>query len=413
MLFPDDPVVERDGALDVSGYNAALEQQAKEVHRLAGVLSSDDPDVVANRISRFDREAAAAECSWPRHTPLLAGEIAKLSNRSKAWLQATIDAECAADIVTPFLMATIQTSHTSGDWEDLVGRCLDQPALIVAAVYALITQPDPPEILLDRAVKAAVPFDSLVEELCWHGSVPSKTLRLLLSHDGNAIAGAAAMGEWMSPNHPVRTECAQEWQAAMLRTPDGNHKRMHTLGRILRSDPILARDWLLERMIRGERFHFIYPEAPVNHAIAVLDAEARWAVLSAVSNFWGAERFIAALVGDDLELFSRWLSVPLDANCRLAPLGGRPTGTWVAKAKIAYRAGLQVSAIVNSTFSNSHFWSGEESDYWAGWEQDFDALCSNEDSEIVRIAERGRKTAAERRAAAVTAERREDIYGTR
>jgi hypothetical protein len=166
-------------------------------------------------------------------------------------------------------------------------------------------------------------------------------------------------------------------------------------------------------MARRERFHFFYPNGPVKQAVAALDSEGRWAVLSAVPDYWGVEELIAALVGDDLELFERWLSTSHRAAWRLAPLAGRPTDAWAAKAKIAYRAGIRIDAIINVARTSHHFWSGEESDYWASWEHDFALICNHEDPDIRRLAEHGRKAAAERRADALKAERREDVYGTR
>jgi hypothetical protein len=209
VLFPGDPGVQRDGTLDMSQFDAALERQQEEARHLAATLSSADPEMVAARLAQFDQEAAAVEHSWPRYTPLLAGEIAQRSDRPRAWLQATIDAGCAADVVVPFLTATIQASPVTANWEDFAERCLERPALVGAALYALITHPAPPAPLLRQALKAAGPFDSLVEDCCRRGLVPSETLRSLLTHDDSTIAGAAAVGEWLSAHNPVRSECVQ------------------------------------------------------------------------------------------------------------------------------------------------------------------------------------------------------------
>lgn len=378
VLFPGDPTDGLGGEFDMSRFDAALQQHGDEVRHLATMLSWEEPDAVAARIARFDREAAAVEHAWPRHTPLLASELSQRGERPEAWLQATIDAGCAPDVVAPFLMATIRASQSSADWEDLAGRCLEQPTLVGAALHALITHPAPPAHLLRRALEAAGPFEPLIEDCCRRGSVPSDTLRTLLTHDDCIVAAAAAVGEWLFSGGSVTLECAQEWRAAVLRMPDRNHQHVHTLGRILSADPGLARDWLVERMARCEPFYFDYPRGPVQHAVAALDAEARWAVLSAVPDQWGVEELVAALVGDDPELFRRWLTAAHHDGLRLAPLAGRPTDTWAVKAKIAYRAGVRIDTIIRATWTHRHSWSGEESDYWASWERDFARLCNHE-----------------------------------
>jgi hypothetical protein len=126
--------------------------------------------------------------------------------------------------------------------------------------------------------------------------------------------------------------------------------------------------------------------------------------------FWGAE-VAPRLVGDDAELYRRFLADGRLKPIHLAPLGERPIGAWLAKAAVALKAGFSREEVALAAFRPSgHYW-GDQSEFWRSWLEAFTALATNSDPILREVGVIGRAEAERRIAEARREERREAVYG--
>ena len=79
--------------------------------------------------------------------------------------------------------------------------------------------------------------------------------------------------------------------------------------------------------------------------------------------------------------------------------------------KLALSKGYTHQDIVFATYGRSQFWHGPDSEYHAGWENSFAKLIENDDEDIRKIGELGKKMAGESRARALEKEKKQAIYG--
>jgi hypothetical protein len=179
---------------------------------------------------------------------------------------------------------------------------------------------------------------------------------------------------------------------------------------IFRSDPSIASDWL-ELRIRENPAALHREDHLVNAAFDAINAEQRRRLLGKIpQGFWNQE-VVAGLVGDDPELYAVLLADKRLQSFHLAPLGGIPNDTWVAKAILALDAGCSPANVTEAAYGSSRSWIGEESAMWAEWEERFGGLLSHHDLRIRTLGQVGQKSARARRERALRRERQEAIYG--
>lgn len=186
-LFP----AEKFGA---NNWQAMQEQQISAVRKLGTVWVNDDPVKVLERIARLETAARAVNKTYPRHTPMLCEEIATYTERPLYWLRASLDHEMSSDLVVPFLNKA--ASNGEDGWRDVACECLREPALESAAIFVVLTNPEPPLNLLYEVLDRLGRLANAVEIYCMRSQVPEGTLTRLLRHEDPKVAAAAAVGEW-------------------------------------------------------------------------------------------------------------------------------------------------------------------------------------------------------------------------
>jgi hypothetical protein len=232
---------------------------------------------------------------------------------------------------------------------------------------------------------------------------------LLLKHDNTFVSTQAAIGAWCTPpKGEIRDSIAPEWRAAALRAEG----EQFWLAEILKSDELLAFDWLMSRVEKKhDLIHYhVWKEAEA--AISVMSIEHKAAVLQHVEDDgYTGSLLIIELVGNDLRMYREILKYPRLDKFHLSPLHGHPTGSWIEKAILALDAGYSPEQVAEATLGYGSSWSGQESEMWQGWINDFEVLSGHGDSRIREVARIGAGAARERQTVAVAKERREAIYG--
>jgi hypothetical protein len=393
---------------DVEDWKAAEEQQISAVRELANVWSKLNPVRVIERIVSIEHEAQSTGVTWPRWTPLLCLELARDTMSPNAWIRAMIDADAAGDLVAPFLRRAAEVEEPG--WVELALACLERPTLRWVTISLVLTLFDPPENLLAGVLQEMDGYAQLVEILCLRNEIPEHLVGRLLRHEDAAIANAAAQGEWRAgPQRTVRDSLRSDWREVVKNSVVNDY----WFSEILKSDPLLAYDWLQNR-ISKESFELYRYERAVKAAVSTLDVDARRRILRQIPATYEFEELVDYLIGGNLDLYRDLLSDERLQPFHLVPLSGYPEGVWVEKARLALDAGYSIEEVAYVVRHFPHMelaWVGKESDLWADWIERFDRLCSHEDERIRKVGEAGRVAVEERRDRALKQERNEAIYG--
>ena len=281
--------------------------------------------------------------------------------------------------------------------------------LEAAAVKVILTTSDPPQHLLDQALQRAAKYVHIVELCAMRGTIPLPTLRRLLEHPDDAVAGEAAYGEWSSaPHGSVRPELVQEWRSAALRDPVGYHQVV-----ILESDPSLSYDWLERRIRTGERLWFFNERDPVAMAVDALDRNERRSILDLLRNETADPRLVARLVGEDEALYAELLSMESLNWEHAAPLMGELNAGWIRKARVALAQGMDPKAIAGATLMQFGVFSGSHSSVLAERLAELERFAEVQEADIAQILEIAiahQKATLENQ---VAAEHHEAVHGLR
>jgi hypothetical protein len=248
----------------------------------------------------------------------------------------------------------------------------------------------------------------LVEHASALGRIPKGTLARLLVHDDPQICAAAALGEWQAePQGKLRIDLLCDWRAAISRAQEDEYE----LGEVLKTRPALAHGWLRRAVTTSSKALLTFtPGHAVVKAAAALDHEHRLSVLRAVHPSSRHNSLVRLLVGDDLDLYRRFLADSELTRVHLWPLNGHPVGLWPEKAKLALAAGFSANEVAYAAYGDLLSWE-VESLMWQEWAEQFAKLCSHEDTGVRAAAEVGREHAQKRREKALEEERLEAIYG--
>jgi hypothetical protein len=284
---------------------------------------------------------------------------------------------------------------------------LQSPQLRVVGISIALTAETVPRDLLEAALNSLNGLSEIVRSLAQQGTIPVDRLRRLLEHPDPGVAGAVAVGEWLSnPRGSVRESLREEWRRVVVATQG----EKHWLGQILSQDSELAREWLFGYLSRRERTFFRDHYAS-RTAVQALNRADRQRVLQGLpEDFWDVE-LTAALVGNDLNLFRELLATEKPIWIRLAPLVGKPTEEWIEKAKLAFEAGFTAEQIVSAAYG--HVWggSGKLSDGYEAWREAFQPLVAHADERIREIGNIGRARAERERDRALQREHAEGVRG--
>jgi hypothetical protein len=378
-------------------------QQTEEGRRLAARWAEESPSTVAQRLAHFQREAEATEGGSRGGMPaFVCYEIAERVATPGVWVDAFCDADLGADVVEPFLSRTVNTAEEG--WHERLTRCLKGAQTQGVAARVVLQLAEPPADLLDCVIECLPAHPGVVDSLCFQSRLSEDRMRLLLRHSDPEIASRAAIGEWHSvPVSKVRPAIYADWRAAVVRCVKYASEQM------LRSDSLLARDWLEARIRESRRW--TDDGRSVQDSLKVITTAQRVDLLKAVPESFGGDEAVTLLVGDDLTVYAALLADQRLRRHHLVPLRGRPQGTWRDKAALALGAGYSPTQVARAISGGSWMYSGEESALWQGRADDFARLESDFDPRIVRVGRLGREWMEERAQAARVTEQREEAYG--
>ena len=398
----------------------SVKEHIKAADRLAVRLSEQTIEDVAELLGRVHAEARFA--SFNVSGSVLSTACKRLADGVPDPLAAAeifIDRGLPGDVVQPFLLKA--AADDCPGWAGLVFRCLNEHPYEQPAVSTIITHPNPPSNLLSAAILKSGNMVETVEELCCAGQVNDAVLQELFRSDDTLVASAAAIGHWFAQARGRMGEPHGElWRHTILRATFGQSGRTqlshYWLGEILSNDGVLATDWLLAGLGRGENWSFFEDEGIVRKALSAMSFRQRRMVLRAlpVRTAWPPEALARVLVDEDSDLYRELLESPDLAGYHLSPLAGKPNDVWGTKAMLALDAGYSVSRIVSATTAAGTSWAGEASKMWAEWGAAFEQLQgkSNSDTRVLDIARLGIEIMGKYEQEAEERERYQAVHGS-
>lgn len=397
------------GDLDLQNWERARADRLVEVHQLADMWVESGPQATVERLASYERMAQEVETRWPRFSPELAARLASSIDDPFDWLHLMLEENLESDIVSPFMTNLLAKDPMEG-WT-VVASILNDPRYEWLAAVTILTAAECPANLVDDAMARLSPMSRNLFWLAHQGGIQSNALKLMLAHPDDDVASAVALGLWVgSESAPSDPELQALWTDAVVRAPDQRGDAGHWLGRVLAADKTLAKEWLRRRLAQRPPPTLIGP-TPVIDAIGALDvADRRELVTELVVEF--SSGFIAnQLVGDSTEVYDALLAQVDLKPLHLAPLWGRPSGTWASLALLALDYGYSEEELADAAYGGMHSWTGDESGMWETWIASFTELDTHSDTRMIDIQKRGIEVATYRRDRALTRERDQQIFG--
>jgi hypothetical protein len=381
------------------------QEQAERAIQLADCWVQTNPADTIPTLVECENEARLVGQSWPRWSPFVCQRIAERVDNHELWAEGLLDGSASVDLVQPFVRKLLPPNTAAA--VRVIKRCLDDEKYQLATAITILACEGVPAPLVEASLAGIKGGGEWIRTLCSCSELAESIVRLLLVHPDDAIASAAAVGEWAAaPEGIVRESLQREWEQAILRCSGDEY----SLPTILRADPALCTRWI-SRVLRASSNVWRYDDT-ITALVRELKTADRRALMSGFRADRHSPEIMQALVGPDLGLYSELLQDRQLARVHLAPLIGHPDmSDWVCKAQIALDSGYSVDDVVRAALSGVHSWVGHESDMWKEWAHRFDELKSHADDRIRRIGTVGRSAAAERCERALAGERAEAVRG--
>lgn len=392
---------------DLRNFQKFQQQTGQRAQALAVKWAQESPREIADRVVVYEREASMSGRTWPRMSPFVFQEIARLSDSPIDWINALIQARASADLVWPFIEEA-KNSKVTGLPAALTA-CFQQESLKRMTAMAVLSMPNPPADLLQHSLSNISGMANAIEFSCMRREVPEHHVLLLLRHEDGEIAAAAAIGEWKSCKPPnVRHSLREAWRQAIIRCVNEDHD----IEGLFRADPSLALDWVRGRLKEDNLRAYLKEEA-FKQALTVLTIEDRKQLLKELDESKHlATAIIELLVDDDFELYKYLLAQPHLRSFHLAPLKGKPDEeSWRQKAQLALDCGYPAEEVAGSVRGSTWGWSGKESIMWDDWAKRFLTLRSHPDQRLQLVGQIGQTTAEELRDRAAEQERKMEVHG--
>ena len=390
---------------DLENYEGSAKTQKNNADDVVCRWINDDPDYVARKISTIEKEAAETDITYPCWTQYVCRELANKTNAPMDWLHAFSTVGLEPRLLHPFLDAADIVNNDAA--HQIFRAWLENQYAKTWALQILLDHPDVPDELLSKGISNLEKLHS--QMIAFHKTLlPESFVIRLLEHNLPEIRSAAVIHEWNATKRNPRMSLINQWESVVT---DTEGKDYHFKG-IFKHKTDLGCVWLQNKIKSGE---YIYEtDNLVKEVLGLINDVHRKTIISTLDETSDLnEEFIQSIINKDLQLYKLLLDRKLDKDQHLSPLKGYPSvrPEWIGMVKLALSKGYTHQDIVFATYGRSQFWHGPDSEYHAGWENSFAKLIENDDEDIRKIGELGKKMAGESRARALEKEKKQAIYG--
>ncbi len=392
------------------------EEDERRAVRFVRMVENSPRSLLADRLVHLSRERDYAGHSgdgfvFPRACRMLARRMPDLVT----FVEDLVARGARPELVDPFFQEA--ASVTLKGFDSLVSQFLDNPDFEPLVVRHLLMSEDTSSPRVADALERARRYPFMLSNMAEFGRLNSEATRLLLTGSDELLATTAAAGYHLRGLPVEGGSTYGAWRDAVVRSARfidiGDAQTGWLIKEILKKDPELAKDWLLEWMVSGRHWLDMHDDCA---AIASgMTRDQRLYILERIDDrpLIGLDDIVRQLVGDDLELFAQALRMDNLSDYRAPLLAGRPDELWLKKATLAIEAGLSLGEIAEASYMSSMMWWGEESKMWAEWRQDFERLAETEidDPQLVRLLQIAIRGIQRRERNAMARESREAIHG--
>ena len=403
LLYPgNDRIYDSDQSENVQ------EKQAKAVKKLAKQLSKKQPRDVICKIAHVEKEADLAGHKWPRWTPFLCFELAKLADNCSVYVKESLQNEIPEDLVGQFLACCIRKD--SSGWMELIRSCFQNPIYKNVAIYLLITNIKLPDDAVKDLVLQNIQNNKHIVESAFFGKeISEHWVELFLKCSDTSIRKVAVAGLWHWHKNAIPENIFTIWREAFINVVLDDY----LLNEILASYPTLANAWLIGIAYRSNSSELIFYDNRLRIAASFLSVDERKKLIDDAADSSYADELIPVLVENDPYLYEILLKNENLKHLHLLPLGEKPSDFWVKKAQIAFQAGYTTEqvALTLHSFSNKHGWHEQESEMWKGWIENLEKYVEYPDEKIQKTIRAAIQKAKTKQEAALTREKREAVFG--
>ncbi len=230
----------------------------------------------------------------------------------------------------------------------------------------------------------------------------------LLRHPDTQIRTAAAIAEWLRPpGKSVRAGLLPAWRDAVC-CMDG---QQYELPEMFQYDRQAALSWGQEHLAAsGHRRH--HDDVPAVIALAqMLSQDEKLQLLQHMTPDSYDDDLFDAFVGDDAELYRRWLSTQPPERFRLRPLDREANARWEQRALAALATGVTPEEIADHCTPWHWGGMGAMSEHFTRMLPLYEGLANHSDHRLRPAGIRGLAWVKAQLDSAIQSERREAIYG--
>ena len=400
-LFPSDDVG--------SDWHAAERKQRKAAALLAQTWRQLSPMRLAGLILLHENEAQTAGLTYPRLTPAVCAEIARIAPNRLPYIRAFSKRGLSGDLLEPFL--ELAAANGERGVTQAIERLLQLDAYRHLSVVTTLRFDTLPERIMAKSVDSCTGAQRIaLETLALRDELPIVAITRLLDHADPMVARAVAIGMRDHVPPALRTK----WEDAIVRCPADDY----WYSVILKREPELFGRWLVAFCIRDSQNPHTFEPVPhtLSEAIGDLTQSDRLRLLRTMPpsphNPW-LDDVIKRIVGDDACVFEELLKRDDLKPFHSDGLAGRPSEFWFAKAEVALNHGWTPEHIVGAVLFSDRGWSGDESAYWQTWLDGFEAYSKSTRGGRLRVVRTAVAQFRELRDKALEDEHREAVTGIR
>ena len=302
------------------------------------------------------------------------------------WFDAFRSSGLPGDTILPFLENSV--SRRFAGWENSLLVAYETSTLKAGAISIILRFEGIPESFRRRALRDAYYYPDLAANLIFFDQVSQSVTVELFKHDDKSFVGQLALELWRREEQNVIPNWIRDqWQHAILDYTGEDH----WLELIFAKETDLAKRWM-EHKLRDNQFEPYKFEQSMSCAVASMSITERKSLLEKVPNEYKMHQVVETIVGDDVDLFQKLMTLRLNNYVALSPLGrGSIDSVWLAFAQVAYDHCHDAQTIAGQAFAGVVF-SGSYLDLMKNQYEQFEAIRDHESQSIREIAEAGYQT---------------------
>jgi hypothetical protein len=360
---------------------------------------------IASLVARFEEEAASAGVVGEMWVTSVMARIAEKAEQPVEWARELFERGVGGHLILPFLEGAALSDEPG--WEGIAREILDDAKTAWVPATVVLHHRIGTAALRQRVIEGLGRCTRLVEHLIRSGAVASETVVELLTHADPGVAESAASEIWFTKSEDMDwdEEVLLRWRQFVVRC----RSDPHWLIEALQEDRELTIDWLLA-WIREANLEY-RAAGTAAQLVASLAINDRRMLLAAIPADLPDADFVAALVGDDLDLYRDLLSRGDLKPLHLAPLRGSPAGRWQDKAREALKARYLPEDLVDASLSEHSWGTGPFSAYWNARREGFERLREFASQDLEPVARLGAERCEREYDLWRRRERQEAVYG--